>query len=107
MIEQGGFARRLQADDGNDEQFPALLTQKINIEEGSYASSRRKAIKPRNDHDLLVQTTVPVEKTLKFTVEDAAFGQQLQLLVFTKYDMGGFTGHSFSKTLRSECLSVK
>jgi hypothetical protein len=39
MIEQGGFARRLQADDGNDEQFPALLTQKINIQEGSYASS--------------------------------------------------------------------
>jgi hypothetical protein len=52
-----------------------------------------KAIRRRKKRDLLVQTAVPVKKALQFAIEHSAFCQQLQLLVLTKLDMGGFIGH--------------
>ncbi len=57
-------------------------------------SKKSRAIRRRKKRDLLVQTAVPVKKTLQFTIEDSAFCQQLQLLALTKLDMGGFIGHT-------------
>lgn len=59
-----------------------------------FQSKKSKAIRRRKKRNLLVQTAVPVKKTLQFTIEDSAFCQQLQLLALTKLDMGGFTGHT-------------